>query len=236
MWWGMIGSSLSAGLGAGLIWFIGNANHKWKDGILALTAGVMLSAVVYGLLPEAQQQGPLWMLFVGVFGGVTVLHVLERKLPHADLVHTGAMDVKTKLVIMALVIHNIPEGLSVGMGYAEGTQALGGMVAFSIGLQNIPEGLLCALFLVRTMNRWKTVCVATLTGLVELIASLIGYALGSLFEGLLSLGLAFAGGAMLYLIFAELVPESHGDGHAKWSTYPFVGGVLLMMILMQVWS
>ncbi|GAB6422570.1 ZIP family metal transporter [Bacillus luti] len=233
---GTLCSALSTGLGACLIWLFKDLNHKGKDSLLAFSAGVMLSAVVYGLLPEAKAHGSVWVLILGVFIGVVTLHAMERTLPHMDLVHNNQMDIKTILVVGALVLHNIPEGLSVGVSYADKTESIGGAVAFAIGLQNLPEGLLCALFLSRSMAKWKTVIISTLTGFVELIAAYIGYGVAYWIEGLIPLGLSFAGGAMLYLVFVELIPESHGDGNARISTYPFVGGILLMMILLQTWN
>jgi ZIP family zinc transporter len=132
------------------------------------------------------------------------------------------------------VLHNLPEGLSVGVSYASGSEGLGGLIAFAIGLQNAPEGLLVALFLInQQVGRVKAFILAALTGAVEIVTAIIGYFLTSYVSGLVPFGLSFAAGAMLFIVYKELIPESHGDGHERSATFSFIVGLLIMMYLIH---
>lgn len=233
---GSILSALSTGVGALPILFFRQMTHRWKDLLLAFTAGVMVSASMFGLIPQALGESNVLVICIGVMLGVLVLSLMESIIPHIDLEHRQ-IQVKGRalLIIAALVLHNIPEGLSVGVSYASEAQELGIAVAIGIGLQNMPEGLLVALFLVHSdVARFKAFVIATLTGAVEILAALIGYGLTSYVDGLVPYGLAFAAGAMMFIVYKELIPESHGDGHERSSTFSFIFGLLAMIYLMDV--
>ena len=144
------------------------------------------------------------------------------------------MDSQALLILSAITLHNIPEGLSVGVSYSSEQTGLGGLVAFAIGLQNAPEGFLVALFLInQQVSRLKAFLLATMTGAVEIVSALIGYYLTSIVGGLVPYGLSFAAGAMLYIVYKELIPESHGDGHARSATFSFIIGLLVMIGMVQ---
>lgn len=147
-------------------------------------------------------------------------------------------DEKAMLIIAAITLHNIPEGLSVGVSYATTAEAnTGNLIAFAIGLQNAPEGFLVALFLVnQKIEKSKAFVVATLTGAIEIVTSLLGFYLTSYVASLVPYGLAFAAGAMLFIIYKELIPESHGDGNERTSTYSFIFGLLFMILLIDLFS
>jgi ZIP family zinc transporter len=230
----LIGSTLSAlatGVGALPILLVREVNHRWRDILLALTAGIMVAACTFSLIPEALKISNLFVLFIGVGLGTMALALLEKKIPHIDLEHTRfniAMDQKAFLIMSAITLHNLPEGLSVGVSYASEQEELGGLIAFAIGLQNAPEGFLIALFLIhQKVSKWKALILATLTGSVEIVTALIGYSLTSYVDGLVPYGLSFAAGAMLYIVYKELIPESHGDGHETAATFSFILGLLL---------
>ncbi|AKO91484.1 ZIP family metal transporter [Priestia filamentosa] len=236
---GSILSALSTGLGALPILFIQHLlTHKWRDILLAFTAGVMTAAATMSLIPESLQTGGLFPLTIGLLLGTLALTLLERNIPHINLEHqkTGIQfDEKAFLIVAAITLHNIPEGLSVGVSYASDVDNTGNLIALAIGLQNAPEGLLVALFLVQQkMHRFKAFIIATLTGTVEIVAGLLGFYLTSFFDSLVSYGLAFAAGAMLYIIYKELIPESHGDGNEQTSTHSFIIGVLSMILLINL--
>lgn len=111
------------------------------------------------------------------------------------------------------------------------------IIAFAIGLQNAPEGFLVALFLVnQKVEKGKAFIIATLTGAIEIVTSLLGFYLTSFVAGLVPYGLAFAAGAMLFIIYKELIPESHGDGNERTSTYSFISGLLFMILLIDLFS
>ena len=236
----LIGSTLSAmstGLGALIVLFISQSlTHKIRDILLAFTAGIMMAACMMGLIPEALEQGGFAPLCIGIYFGVVTLTTLEKKVPHVDLHHHAGViqiDEKAKLVIMAIMLHNIPEGLSVGVSYASSIEETGNLIALAIGLQNAPEGFLVALFLYnQNISKFKAFFIASLTGSIEIVTALIGYFSATYIVNLLPFGLGFAAGAMLFIIYKELIPESHGDGNERVATYSFIIGLLVMVLLL----
>ncbi|MCL6663237.1 ZIP family metal transporter [Paenibacillus amylolyticus] len=232
-------SAMSTGLGAVPILFMRKISHRLRDILLAYAAGIMTSASVYNLIPEALGQSNLFVLAFGTMLGSLVLLVLEMKIPHVDLENPEKMpfkiETKAFMIIAAITMHNLPEGLSVGVSYASSDENLGNLIAFSIGLQNAPEGFLVALFLVnQNIGRFKALGIATLTGAVEIITAMIGYTLSSLVAGLVPYGLAFAAGAMMFIVYKELIPESHGDGNARVATMSFLLGLITMIGLTEL--
>ncbi|PLR97502.1 ZIP family metal transporter [Bacillus sp. T33-2] len=237
---GSVLSALSTGLGALVILFMDRSvTHRWRDTLLAFTAGIMMAAALLGLIPEALNNGGFIQLSIGIFLGVFTLTLLEMNIPHIDLEHSKhniKFDEKAMLIISAITLHNIPEGLSVGVSYATNQAAeTGNLIAFAIGLQNAPEGFLVALFLFnQQINRLKAFVIATLTGTIEIITAMIGYYSTSYVKLLVPYGLSFAAGAMLFIIYKELIPESHGDGNERISTYSFIFGLLFMILLIEM--
>ncbi|MBI0580498.1 ZIP family metal transporter [Neobacillus cucumis] len=235
---GSILSALSTGAGALVILFIHHSvTHRFKDILLAFSAGIMMTASTIGLIPEALKIGGFLSLFIGVFLGVFALTILEKKIPHIELDHNQygiQFDEKAFLIISAITLHNIPEGLSVGVSYASNTGETGNLIALAIGFQNAPEGLLVALFLInQKMGKFKAFILATLTGAIEIVTSLMGFYLTAFVQGLVPYGLSFAAGAMLFIIYKELIPESHGDGNERTSTYAFITGLLAMVLIIE---
>jgi ZIP family zinc transporter len=139
---------------------------------------------------------------------------------------------KVWLFVIAMTIHNFPEGLAVGIGFGSGDFAAGLVVAVAIALQNMPEGLAVALPLVREgYSRRKSLGYATLTGLVEPLGGLLGLVLISVFLPFQSFGLAFAAGAMLFVVSDEMIPESHRKGFERQATFGLIAGFVLMMFM-----
>lgn len=238
----LLGSTLSAmstGFGALIVLFISQSlTHRLRDILLAFTAGVMMSACMLGLIPEALALGGFAPLCIGIYFGVVTLTTMEKRIPHLDLHHhAGAIqfDEKARLIITAIMLHNIPEGLSVGVSYASSIEETGNLIAFAIGLQNAPEGFLVALFLYnQNISKVKAFIIATLTGSIEIVTAMIGYFSASYVVNLLPFGLAFAAGAMLFIIYKELIPESHGDGNERAATYSFIVGIIVMTLLLEL--
>jgi ZIP family zinc transporter len=136
------------------------------------------------------------------------------------------------LLILAMVIHNIPEGLAVGVSFGQEQASAGILLAIGIGLQNIPEGLAIAFPLVREgYGKWKAVSYATLTGLVEPATALVGVILVTAIKTTLPLGLSFAAGAMLYVVFQEMIPESRSRGHQHDATLAAIIGIVIVVLL-----
>lgn len=239
----LIGSTISAlatGLGAVPILFFKRVTHRWRDILLAYTAGIMTSASMFSLIPEALRASNLLVITIGLLLGCLSLLVLEKLVPHIDLEnpdrdYSFQIEGKALLIISAITLHNLPEGLSVGVSYASENESLGSLIAFSIGLQNAPEGFLVALFLVnQNIGRWKALGIATLTGAVEIVTSLIGFYLSSWVANLVPYGLSFAAGAMMFIVYKELIPESHGDGNQRVATLSFILGLITMICLTEM--
>jgi ZIP family zinc transporter len=230
---GCAAASLCTVLGALPALCFSNVSHRGKDILLAFTAGIMVAASTYGLIPSALKLSNLFVLTAGILAGTTVLTWMELLIPHRDLGHANdslPRGTSSLLFLSAMALHNLPEGLSVGVSYGSPDHDLGGIVAFSIGLQNIPEGFLTALFLVaQRMKKWLAVLMTAFTGLLELLSCWIGYQFTDSFNGIVPYGLAFAAGAMLFVVYKELIPESHGDGNERASTFSFIFGLLAMI-------
>ncbi|PYI55484.1 ZIP family metal transporter [Paenibacillus flagellatus] len=236
---GSVLSALSTGFGALPILIFKRVSHRWRDWLIAFTAGVMVSASMFGLIPQALDVSDTIVVSLGVLLGVVVLSLLETYIPHIDLESRpgGATSDKAFLIVAALFLHNIPEGLSVGVSFASVDQELGAVVAIGIGLQNMPEGLLVALFLAnQSIGRMKAFWIATLTGSVEIVVAIVGYGLTNYVSGLVPYGLSFAAGAMMFIVYKELIPESHGDGNARTATFSFIFGLLSMIVLMDLFG
>lgn len=236
----LLGSFLSAMatvLGAVPILFVRRLSERWKDILVAFTAGIMVSASTFGLMPQAIEESGITALTLGLITGVLLLDLIENNIPHIDVENKPGfanMDSKALLVMIALFIHNIPEGLSTGFSYASEEASLGPMVAIAIGAQNMPEGLILAVFMMNSKStRWKALGFATLTGLMEMVSAVIGYFTASSLQHAVGYGLAFAAGAMLFIVYKELIPESHGHGYERPSTYSFIFGLLAMVYITQ---
>ncbi|MTH53190.1 ZIP family metal transporter [Bacillus mangrovi] len=235
---GSILSALSTGLGALPILFLkNNLTHRWRDSLLAFSAGIMMTASMFTLIPEALKTDGIFPVFVGLFLGVLVLTTLEQRIPHIDLQHSKSgmkIDEKAMLIVAAITLHNLPEGLSVGVSYASDVNDTGALIAVAIGFQNAPEGFLVALFLIsQNIGRFKAFLIATATGAVEIVTSLLGFYMTNYVSQLVPYGLSFAAGAMLFIIYKELIPESHGDGNERTSTYTFIAGIVFMLLLVE---
>lgn len=234
----LVGSFISAMatvLGAVPLLFVKSLSEKWKDILIAFTAGIMVSASTFGLLPQALNESGIIPLTIGLLVGIIALDLLEKSIPHIDVENERGIqsfDSKSLLVIIALFIHNIPEGLSTGFSYASENSSLGPMVAIAIGAQNMPEGLVLAIFLIHSkVSKLKLMLLVTLTGLMEVVSAIVGYFAASYIESLIGYGLAFASGAMLFIVYKELIPETHGHGYERSATYSFIIGLLVMIYI-----
>jgi len=228
-------SAMATVLGAAPIFFIRKLSEKWKDILIAFTAGIMVSASTFGLMPQAIKESGIISLTLGLLAGIIVLDQIEKNIPHIDVENDSRIsgfDSKSLLVIIALFIHNIPEGLSTGFSYASESSGLGPMVAISIGAQNVPEGLILAVFLINSnVSKLKSFLIVFITGLMEAVSAVAGYSMASSIQDMIGFGLAFAAGAMMFIVYKELIPESHGHGYERPSTYSFIFGLLIMVYI-----
>lgn len=216
-------------------------SHKFSDIILSFAAGVMLAAAVLGLiLPSLEYGGKYGILkcIAGMFAGALSLNVIDKVVPHlhkfidADTEkHNETKLDRVLLFVIAIAIHNLPEGIAAGTGFGSGdtTQAL--MIAGGIALQNIPEGMvIIGPMLAAGVSPCKTFICALFTGLVEVVGTLIGYFAISISTAILPFGLAFAGGTMLYVISDEIIPETHSHGSERGATYSLLIGFCVMLV------
>ncbi len=228
-------------LGAVIGFLFKNISHRFSDIVLSFAAGVMLSAAVLGLvLPSLEYGGSYGILITvaGIFVGALCLNLIDKLVPHlhkmvgADLEdHQKTNLSKVLLFVAAIAIHNLPEGIAAGVGFGSGdnTQAL--IIAGGIALQNIPEGMvIIGPMLAAGVTPRKTFFFAMLTGLVEVLGTLIGYFAVSISTVLLPFALAFAGGTMLYVISDEMIPETHAHGSQRGATYALLVGFCVMLI------
>ncbi len=197
----------------------------------------MLAASSFSLLVPALEISDVWTIAVGFSLGALIIHLIDRYIPHLHI-WTGVEGPKSPrlsglmLMVVAITIHNFPEGMAVGVSFGGGDVARGVLVALAIGLQNMPEGLAVAFPLVREgHSRTKSLGIATLTGLVEPVGGLLGVALVSFAEPVLPWGLAFAAGAMIFVVSDEIIPESHRKGFEREATFGLILGFLVMMVL-----
>lgn len=216
-------------------------SHKFSDIVLSFAAGVMLAAAILGLiLPAIEYSGTNGILIVilGIFAGAFCLNLIDKLVPHLHKIigndiedHKNANLNKVLLFVVAIAIHNLPEGIAAGVGFGSGdtTQAL--LIAGGIALQNIPEGMvIIAPMLAAGVSPSKTFICATITGLIEIVGTLIGYFAVSVSTAILPFALAFAGGTMLYVISDEMIPETHAHGSERGATYSLLIGFCVMLI------
>ena len=229
-------AGLATGAGALPVLFTKRISDRLLDVMLGFSAGVMLAATSFSLIvPALDLSGPLVAVF-GIILGALVLHLIDRFVPHFHPA-LGAEGPPSKLsrvwlFVLAITIHNFPEGLAVGVSFGSANVAAGLAIATAIGLQNMPEGLAVALPLVREgYTRRKALLYGTLTGLVEPLGGLLGVALVSIFQPILPWGLAFAAGAMLFVVSDEMIPESHRKGFEREATFGVIAGFVVMMLL-----
>ena len=216
-------------------------SHKFSDIVLAFAAGVMLAAAVIGLiLPSIEYGGDKWGVFItiaGIFVGALCLGLIDKFIPHTHgLLGENEDEQKSKLnkvilFVLAIGIHNLPEGIAAGVGFGTDNTAQALIIASGIALQNIPEGMvIIGPMLSAGIKPKKTLLIALLTGFVEVVGTLIGYFAVSIASAILPFALAFAGGTMIYVISHEMIPETHAHGAQKGATYSLLVGFCLMLL------
>jgi ZIP family zinc transporter len=237
-------------LGAASVFFVRGVRQRLLDGANGFAAGVMIAASVWSLLIPAIEMSdgrahPAWLpAAIGFLAGGIALFGIDKALPHlhpdlseAEGPHTHWR--RSILLVLAITLHNIPEGLAVGVAFgsaASGLEAatLTGAVALAIGigLQNFPEGIAVAMPLRReSVSRWKAFWYGQLSAVVEPIAGVIGAAAALLMRELLPYGLSFAAGAMIFVVVEELIPSSSRSGNTDTATIGTLLGFTVMMVL-----
>lgn len=238
--------------GAATVFFFKEASRKWLDGMLGFTGGVMIAASYWSLLAPAiemsESQGQLpWLApAIGFAAGALFLFGLDKFVPHLHInfkkEESEGLETnwhKTTLLVLAITLHNIPEGLAVGVAFGAFATGMPGAelgaavaLAIGIGLQNFPEGIAVAMPLKRQgVSAKKSFWYGQLSAIVEPVAGVVGAVAVIYAQPILPYALAFAAGAMIYVVIEEVVPESQRDKYTDVSTLGFIGGFLVMMIL-----
>jgi ZIP family zinc transporter len=234
-------AGLATGAGALPVLFTKKVSDRLLDIMLGFSAGIMLAATFFSLIIPAIDLSNVWIAVLGIIIGAITLHLVDRFIPHFHPM-LGAEGPSSRLskvwlFALAITIHNFPEGLAVGVSFGSGDVAAGLVVAMAIGLQNMPEGLAVALPLLREgYSRRRSLWYGTLTGLVEPVGGLLGVALVSVFHPILPWALAFAAGAMLFVVSDEIIPESHRKGFEREATFGLIAGFVIMMLLDTLFS
>ena len=218
-------------------------SHKFSNLVVYFAAGIMLSAAVLGLVLPSIEYGGNWGVAVAVLGilvGGVCINLSDRLVPHIQKIAVRGEDSerdrgKTRgvlLFVIAIGIHNLPEGIAAGVGFGSGDIESALLIAAGIALHNIPEGMvIISPMLASGISPKKTFVFALITGLAEVAGTFVGYFAVSIASAILPFALAFAGGAMLYVISEEMIPETHASSDECRVTYAFLCGFCAMLVL-----
>jgi len=218
-------------------------SHTFSDLVLSFAAGVMLAAAVIGLiLPSLDYGGSyaIWITIAGIMCGAIFLNILDKIVPHLHRlagvdqeVHPEKTDKLNKvlLFVLAIAIHNLPEGIAAGVGFGTGNTSEAFLIAAGIALQNIPEGMvIIGPMLAAGMSPGRTFLIAMFTGVIEVVGTMLGFFAVNVSTAILPFALAFAGGTMIYVISDEMIPETHHGGE-RGATYALLIGFCLMLLM-----
>ncbi len=228
-------------IGAVLGFAFKKVSHKFSDIVLSFAAGVMLSAAVLGLIIPSIETGGKYGIIItiaGIFTGALALNLIDKLVPHLHKMvgsdiesHNNSSLNKVLLFVMAIAIHNLPEGIAAGVGFGSENMSEALLIAGGIALQNVPEGMvIIGPMLASGVSPKKTFLIAAATGFIEVIGTFIGYLAVSISTAILPFALAFAGGTMLYVISDEMIPETHSHGCERGATYSLLAGFCLMLL------
>lgn len=240
-------AGLATGLGALPVFIRAHVSHRTYDNALALAAGMMISASVFGLIIPGIDTGSLFEVISGVFIGGIALLIANYYIPHIHARYRGyhhegshsdppellSSTRRALLIGGAITFHNAPEGLAIGVAFAAGLEEVAFLLAVIIGLQNIPDGFAFALPMSDTgMSRLRVLTYTTLSGLVpQVLAATAGFFLVAAAVGLFPVAAGVAAGAMIAVVFREMIPSSHGHGYADSATAAFLVGFSLILVV-----
>jgi len=210
------------------------------DALLGFAAGVMLFAACFSLIIPALEKGGVAQTVIGIIAAGIFVYIIEKNIPHLhphfgrDFKEESGFD-KGLLMVMAVILHNLPEGLAVGVGLVSGVEGLGLMLALAIAAQNIPEGLAVAAPIAKKgISPLKILGITLVSGLAEPAAAVVGMTLCGFSQRILPFGLAFAAGAMIYVVSDHIIPECHSHGNETQATLGVILGVITMLFLQEM--
>lgn len=227
-----------------ILGFIFNkVSHKFNDSVLGFAAGIMLASAILGLIVPSLEEGNVWITLAGIIVGALFLNFADKLTPHLHNIsdtegneekHPERQNSLNKvlLFVMAIAIHNFPEGIAAGVGF--GTENIGNAitVALGIALQNIPEGMIIVSPLIMAgVAKKKVFFIACFTGVIEIIGTMIGFSAVNVATVILPFALAFAGGTMIYVVSDEMIPETHSHGYETLATYALLIGFMAFVLM-----
>ena len=243
VWISAAGLAAATLVGSLLGFFVKALPHKWNDAVLGFCAGIMLAVAGIGLIVPAAEQAGLshwWLILIGVVLGMIFLNLLDKATPHLHKI-TGLDEEEHRnnaslnnvlLFVLAVALHKLPEGIAAGVVFNSDATADAWAVTVGIALQNIPEGMVVIVpLLIEGISKMRTFIISLSIAMLEVIGVWIGYGIGAISEFLLPVMLALAGGAMLYVVSDEMIPETHTHGFQKTATYALILGFVTLVFL-----
>ena len=235
VFWVALLTDLATGLGALPFAFVQKMSERWHGIAAAIAGGMMVSASVFSLADQALRRGSVWEAVVGMLAGAAFFTWTARRVEHHHW-HIGnlsrADSRQAVLMVTTMFIHSIPEGVAIGVGFATGELRFGLLLALAIAVHNIPEGIAVTLPLrAKGVSLWTCAGYAILTSVPQPLAAVPSFLLVSVFKPLLPAGLGFAGGAMIYLVAAELVPDSLARCSKEETAWGVMVGLVVMLLL-----
>ncbi|MEN2975359.1 MAG: ZIP family metal transporter [Candidatus Caldarchaeales archaeon] len=238
---GLLGGTIAALLnlfGATPILLIKSYHKTFLNTGLGFAAGVMLAASFTSLILPGIEYGGILSVLIGIILGASSISLVDRLTPHLHFIkgREGPVSRRLKaiwLFVIAITIHNMPEGLVVGVGFGSGDILSGLVLMLAIGFQNIPEGLSIGFSLMATgeYSKRRAYLVSVASGFVEPPLAFLGAYLTYTFKQILPYAMGFAAGAMLFIISDEIIPETHREGEERISTYGLITGLIIMLLL-----
>ena len=240
--WTALGVGGATVIGALLGVIFKNLTQKHSKIFLAFAGGIMLAAAVFGLILPSLENGGDYAIIVtilGIFAGAVCLNLVDKLTPHLHKLmgsdieeHKSSKLNKLLLFVIAIAIHNLPEGIAAGVGFGTDDQSAGILIAVGIALQNIPEGMvIIAPMISAGVSKKRAFGIAAVTGLIEVVGTFIGYFAVKVAQVILPFALAFAGGTMLYVVSDEMIPETHSDGTSRGVTFSLLVGFCFMLLM-----
>jgi ZIP family zinc transporter len=228
-------TDLATGLGVLPFAFMRNMSERWRGITAAVAGGMMISASVFSLADQALHRGSVWEAVLGMLAGTGFFNLVAHRVENNNW-HIGNLSEadsrQAVLIIVAMFIHSIPEGVAIGVGYATGELRFGLLLALAIAVHNIPEGITVTLPLhAKGVSLWACAGYAILTSMPQPLLAVPSFLLVSVFKLLLPAGLGFAGGAMIYLVASELIPESLSGCSKEETAWGMMVGLVLMLLI-----
>ena len=235
VFWVALATDLATGLGAVPFFFVRRLSERWQGLAYAIAGGMMISAAVFSLAEQGLGRGRTWILVLGMLAGSAFYAATARLVARREwrIERLSASDSRQSVLMLGtMFVHSIPEGIAIGVGYATGQLEFGLLLALAIAVHNVPEGIAVSLPLsAKGVSPLRCVGYSILTSVPQPIAALPAFWLVERFEPLLPFGLGFAGGAMIFLVAAELIPESLGRCTKTEMAWGTISGLTLMLLL-----